>query len=89
MTRIRYTQVSENVLKSTTSFLTNSGDSVSVELNTLTKEYFVYNTSSNTIVDHGQRNSLVALKTAARQVLQMLGVVFQTEVRNRTTKDAA
>lgn len=83
-TRIRYSKVSQGVLKSRRHFVTSTGVEATVELNLATKQYRIVDAVSGfELASGGNTTNLSVLKIQAKKGLVELGVEFADEVRNR------
>ena len=82
MVRIRYTDNS-GVLVSKPLLALNK--LVVVTLNTTNNTYNIIDSTTNVVLTKGTTTDTVTLKKKAKQALKELGVVFQDEVRRRTT----
>jgi hypothetical protein len=85
MVRIRYTVSTGSGLLTSKPVLALDKLLV-VNLDTVNNTFTVVNQTNGLVVANGKANDTVALKKNAKQALRQLGVVFQDEVRRRTSE---
>lgn len=84
--RIRYSKPINGLMQSVKTFKSNNtGELLTVELNTDNLTYSVLS-SSGSIVSQGSAKSEQLLKVAARKALINSGVTLETETRNRNNE---
>jgi len=85
-TRIRYYEISEGILKSTQTFLTASGDTLTAHV-FKNGSYALYKVGATEPAFSGDTGSIISAKKAVKEALVSLGVNFQPEVRTREKKN--